>query len=188
MTYSLPDLCASLTDDPGQDTGTHYAVLYSLARFLPAKVAVEIGVDDGSTTLPLLLGVTHAGGHLYSVDVASCLAAQQRVAASGMQGRWSFFIQPSVEFAERWVNTNGPALIDLVFIDGDHSPEGVRADWEAFSPLVRVGGLVLFHDAMNTRDFPGILDLIDGTIKKNPAWEISTIPYGFGLSIARRLA
>jgi predicted O-methyltransferase YrrM len=36
--------------------------------------------------------------------------------------------------------------LDFLFIDGDHSYEGVRKDFEMYSPLVRGGGLVAFHD------------------------------------------
>jgi len=36
--------------------------------------------------------------------------------------------------------------IDLLFIDGDHTYVGVQKDWEMYSPLVRPGGLVVFHD------------------------------------------
>ena len=36
--------------------------------------------------------------------------------------------------------------VDLLFIDGDHTYEGVKMDWEMYSPLVREGGLVVFHD------------------------------------------
>jgi predicted O-methyltransferase YrrM len=36
--------------------------------------------------------------------------------------------------------------IDFLFIDGDHSYEGVRGDYELYAPLVRPGGLIAFHD------------------------------------------
>ena len=36
--------------------------------------------------------------------------------------------------------------IDFLFIDGDHSIEGVKSDYENFSPFVRSGGIVAFHD------------------------------------------
>jgi len=36
--------------------------------------------------------------------------------------------------------------LDFLFIDGDHTYDGVRQDFEAYSPLVRSGGLVGFHD------------------------------------------
>jgi predicted O-methyltransferase YrrM len=42
---------------------------------------------------------------------------------------------------------------DLVFIDGDHSPDGCREDWEVWHPHVRPGGAVAFHDAR--LDLPG---------------------------------
>lgn len=38
--------------------------------------------------------------------------------------------------------------IDFLMIDGDHTYEGVRADFEMYSPLVRLGGLVAFHDIL----------------------------------------
>lgn len=36
--------------------------------------------------------------------------------------------------------------IDFLFIDGDHTYEGVKADFEMYSGLVRPGGLIVFHD------------------------------------------
>jgi predicted O-methyltransferase YrrM len=36
--------------------------------------------------------------------------------------------------------------VDLLFIDGDHTYDGVRVDYELYAPLVRRGGLVAFHD------------------------------------------
>jgi predicted O-methyltransferase YrrM len=36
--------------------------------------------------------------------------------------------------------------IDFLFIDGDHSYEGVKADFEIYGPLVRKGGLIALHD------------------------------------------
>jgi predicted O-methyltransferase YrrM len=35
---------------------------------------------------------------------------------------------------------------DFLFIDGDHSYDGVRRDFELYSPLAAAGGLVAFHD------------------------------------------
>jgi predicted O-methyltransferase YrrM len=40
----------------------------------------------------------------------------------------------------------GDQKIDLLFIDGDHTYDGVKMDWEMYSSLVRPGGLVVFHD------------------------------------------
>lgn len=37
--------------------------------------------------------------------------------------------------------------VDFLFIDGGHRYEEVKADFEIYSPLVRPGGIVGFHDA-----------------------------------------
>lgn len=36
--------------------------------------------------------------------------------------------------------------IDLLFVDGDHSYEGVKADWEAYKDFLKPGSIVVFHD------------------------------------------
>jgi len=37
-------------------------------------------------------------------------------------------------------------LIDFLFIDGDHTYNGVKKDYEMYSLLVRPGGIIAFHD------------------------------------------
>ena len=39
--------------------------------------------------------------------------------------------------------------IDILLIDGDHSYEGVKADYERYVPFVKKGGLILIHDVCN---------------------------------------
>ena len=48
------------------------------------------------------------------------------------------------EEAERFLEYRGP--FDLVGIDGDHSPAGVRMDWELVAPCLRPGSVVWLHD------------------------------------------
>jgi len=36
--------------------------------------------------------------------------------------------------------------VDLLFIDGDHSYEGVKADWNAYKGFLKTGSIVVFHD------------------------------------------
>lgn len=186
MMTNLEHLCDNLSADPSRDIDSHLLVLYSIARFLPAKLAVEIGVDDGSSTLPLLMGVYHNLGMLVSVDPAPCPRAAAAVRDAGLRDRWVFVQRRSEQFAEWW-DHGMPFVPDLVFIDGDHSFEGVQSDWRIYGPTVRVGGLVLLHDALNTQEFPGIQRLIDEEIRPNPYWECCTLPYGFGLTICRKL-
>ena len=47
---------------------------------------------------------------------------------------------------DRVKNILGDREVDFVFIDGDHTYEGVKQDFEMYSPLVKDGGIVAFHD------------------------------------------
>ena len=75
--------------------------------------------------------------------------------------------------------------IDVLFLDGDHSGDGVRADFERWSPLVRPGGLVAFHDTVlnGTRDEPGVRALV-AELKRR--WRLLSIelfdPDGAGIT------
>ena len=61
---------------------------------------------------------------------------------------------------------------DLIFVDGDHSYEGVRADYEHWSPLVPSGGHLIFHDAVQ-RDYQPRFEGIGRLVR-----EIETKPGG----------
>lgn len=39
--------------------------------------------------------------------------------------------------------------LDFLFIDGDHSWDGLKDDWECWNTLVSVGGIVALHDSRN---------------------------------------
>jgi len=43
----------------------------------------------------------------------------------------------------------GDGKLDFLFIDGDHTYEGVKRDFEMYSPLVRKGGIIAFHDIVS---------------------------------------
>jgi len=42
--------------------------------------------------------------------------------------------------------------IDVLFIDGDHTYEGVKRDFVMYTPLVRSGGIVALHDIAHKAD------------------------------------
>lgn len=46
--------------------------------------------------------------------------------------------------------------VDVLMVDGDHSYHGVRRDFELYSPLVRDGGLIAFHDIVPHVRVPGV--------------------------------
>ena len=84
-------------------------------------------------------------------------------------GRLGFSVQQHIAHREvdavangrvAWLRTTGDAAardhapVDFVFIDGDHSEDGLLADWRAWSPLVEPGGIVALHDSRSTPERP----------------------------------
>jgi predicted O-methyltransferase YrrM len=86
--------------------------------------------------------------------------------------------------------------IDFLFIDGDHSLFGVMNDYVRYAPLVRKGGIIVFHDInpdrltkygirsiSNVGDVPSFWQLL--TLKNNQtsAFIENSDQDGFGLGI-----
>ena len=120
------------------------------------RCLVEIGVWHGVTTRRLR-AVMASDGILYAVDpypVERLGISLQRQIAHCEVGRVS---NGRVE----WVRETGAAVarglaaklvgrVEFVFIDGDHSYDGLRADWEGWSKLVAPGGLIALHDSRSS--------------------------------------
>lgn len=66
--------------------------------------------------------------------------------------------------------------IDFLFIDGDHSETGGRTGWNEWSPYIKPGGFVAFHDARPfVHDIPGSTKVVNFLFRGEqslPDWEI----------------
>jgi predicted O-methyltransferase YrrM len=141
--------------------------LEMLGRFLAKRrhprVVVEVGTANGGTLWfwcqyathdALLISVDLPGGDFgggYTVqDVPRLLgharAGQdiQLLAGNSHSGRM-------LEAVEELLDGR---MVDLLFIDGDHTYEGVKQDWQMYSPLVGPGGLIIFHDIVEHDEIP----------------------------------
>lgn len=81
--------------------------------------------------------------------------------------------------------------IDLLFIDGDHTYEGVKLDYDLYSQRVRKGGLIAFHDivpdkrpALQKTDYKGGVPAFWNEIKQGKKYiEIIDDPNQDGMGI-----
>lgn len=119
-----------------------------------ASTLVEIGVAEGGSASELRTVIAH-DGTMYLVDpyvpgrlgVSLMLVVARRTVGAVGNGKVNWLRKFSFDAARDW-----DERIDFLFIDGDHSFEGVTRDWDDWTPHVRVGGRVALHDA---RVFPG---------------------------------
>ncbi len=121
-----------------------------LGVYEAASAQIFIRVLDHRSELHLIDPFVDATGWALpagwgATPFAARAVVSRALAEAGPTGapRISWHIARSQEVGAAW--RGGP--IDLVFIDGDHSPDGCREDWEVWSPHVRPGGHIAFHDA-----------------------------------------
>jgi cephalosporin hydroxylase len=122
----------------------------------PARV-LEIGTARGAT---LLCWCRIASSHVISVDLPGGIhgGGYHPIRKSLYQG--FTHKRPNIRLDLIQDNSQSPVTraqverilggekLDVLFIDGDHSYKGVKTDFELWSPLVRPGGMILFHDIL----------------------------------------
>ena len=129
--------------------------LYERVRELSPETVLEVGIGTGGT-LFLWTRASAKDAFILAVDNFP----------EGRLGRFSAFplVRRAFGLADQrvelllGVDSHDPMTIarireligsrpvDFLFIDGDHTYEGVWADVRAFGPMVRPGGVVAFHD------------------------------------------
>jgi len=122
------------------------------------KRLVEIGVWHGVTTKllrnamapdGLLLGVDPYPKGRFGFGVQRVIA--QREIARATVGTMEWQRLTGVEAARLYAASKRPP-VDFIFIDGDHSYEGLQGDWEAWSPLVAPQGIIALHDSCSSAE------------------------------------
>jgi predicted O-methyltransferase YrrM len=122
---------------------------------LKPRTVVEIGTAQGGT-LCLLCRVADKRAAIISIDLpggsfGGGYADWQGVlyrafSQTGQQMRLLRADSHSTATLANLREILGGREIDLLFIDADHTYEGVKQDFELYSPLVASGGIIGFHD------------------------------------------
>jgi predicted O-methyltransferase YrrM len=149
-TEELLDFCLSQPLAPLQIRSELLSLAKEVARLRPRN-AMEIGSYLGGT-LFLFCRLAHPDARILSVDMyrGNFGGARKLIYYSFVSKAQKLHVihgdSHSATTQSRIVRKLGPAMLDFLFIDGDHSYEGVKRDFEMYSPLVRPGGMIAFHD------------------------------------------
>ena len=191
-------LGAGLIPPRTMHSGGEAATLARLAS--GARRVVELGVYEGSSAV-VLVQAMGPGSELVLVDpysvetrwaalpqgawanaTASRLAVARARRSDGPTVRW--ILRRSQDVGRSW--SGGP--VDLVFIDGDHSYEACREDWQVWHPHIRVGGVIAFHDARGPRGSAGPTRVVAELFRERPAWEWGIVEEVDRMVVVRRAA
>ena len=180
--------------------GDSAELLYGLVRSIKPEVCVEIGSAIGKSASYIGMALKENGrGMLYAIDpheptewndvnvpVDSFKEFTGNISAIGVREQVSIIRSHSDAAARNW-----SLPIDLIFIDGDHSYEGVKRDWELFVPHVKPSGIVIFHDTIwdlppyvgTVRSDMGVPRFVDELRQKG--YQVLTIYRDCGVSLVQ---
>jgi cephalosporin hydroxylase len=124
-----------------------YNLLQVLVQQRP-KILLEIGSANGGT-LFLFCYIASENATLISLDIDNVLW-KKLLFKYFSRGKQKIVVIKGNSHDPKIFNTIkkilGNCKIDFLFHDADHSYEGVKKDFEMYSPLVRKGGIIAFHD------------------------------------------
>ena len=121
---------------------------------LRSRVIVEIGSYTGSSACCFGAAVMTSGsGKIICIDTWNNDAMSE-----GSRDTWKEFQENTIKYKKFIVPIRGYSIdviqdvrdvttyLDVLFIDGDHSYKGVKADWEVYKSFLKKGSVVIFHD------------------------------------------
>lgn len=139
---------------PGQVRSEILGMLELVAQERP-KAVLEIGTANGGTFF-LWCQMAKADATLVSVDLPGGIHGggypywRTHLYKSFAQPRQKIHLLRADSHAPESLEKAKARLdgqkLDFLFIDGDHTYDGVKMDFERFAPLVRPGGLIAMHD------------------------------------------
>jgi len=140
---------------------TEFGPLIALVHGRELRAVLEIGTERGGTFYAWTR-VALPDALLISLDwpeaAVQRLASEHELRAMGRERQQIRVVRGDSHLDATWAEVQrilrGRSL-DLLFLDGDHSYEGVRRDFELYSPFVRQGGVVVFHDVIAHRPETG---------------------------------
>lgn len=117
---------------------------------------VNIGVEFGASLACLRAGAPHASIYGIDIDISKAVSNYH---CKLIEADSSLF----------WMEWPDWKELDLLFIDGDHTLDGVRHDtmWTTF---VRISGYVIFHDCYDYDDPSVVHKLVPGVNQAVQEW------------------
>jgi predicted O-methyltransferase YrrM len=142
-------------------------LLKNVARsFKYPPIVVNIGAGAGTSGLAFI--ESRDDIYMYTVDISQggplggLDSEKNSFEAAGVENRGNFtrILGASHDVAQKWKKIAIHPKVDIVFVDDGHMEDDVRGDIEGWLPLIREGGVILFHDYTSER-WPAVRKVVD---------------------------
>lgn len=138
-TVQLMDLLAKEKIKNFMEVGIADGMTFYLWSALSEDSALKVGIDFPN------------GGWGIRRSYTEMAAVKQRL-LSISPNTYILFGNSHDKNVKDWAEkTIGDEKLDFLFIDGDHSYEGAKQDYDFYSKFVKKGGLIALHDIKNTK-------------------------------------
>lgn len=174
--YCLADEIAKLKPNTILEVGTHNGRSASIMLEEAVKHKPNVkyfGFDLFDDMTEELAVEEHHGKKLPSMSIASQKLARYNVA----------FIKGNTK--ETLANFTHEEPIDFVFIDGGHSVDTIKSDWDNIKNLISESSVVIFDDYYKERDDVGCKTLVDSL--ESQGYNVEEVESGISFSQKRDL-
>lgn len=139
---STIDLIQVIKDSNGRITEADLKLLQRVCDYCKAAYILEIGSADGGSSVILAAKAKERAGHLYCIEPKPKQRMKDNMVKYGVENHYKMIPKFSP-----WVPSERvPDNLDLLFIDGCHKLRWCLCDYHYWSPRVRKGGVIVFHD------------------------------------------
>jgi predicted O-methyltransferase YrrM len=187
-TAALPTHAMQISPEQGQ-------FMALLLHLMGAKRCIEVGVYTGYSSLATALALPD-DGRIVACDVSEewTTIARRYWAEAGVAHKIDLRLAPAVQTLDALLAAGSAGQFDTAFIDADKA--NYLAYYERILPLLRAGGLIVVDNTLwsgrvadsQVSDTDTVaLRAFNEHLYRDPRIELTLLPVGDGLTLARKL-
>jgi predicted O-methyltransferase YrrM len=197
-----PDILARLREETSNRADAEMQIapeqgqfMALLLKLIGARRCLEVGTFTGYSALVCALALPEDGQLIaLDIDEETTAIAQRYWAEAGVENRIELRLGPAEDSLRNLIDGGDQGSFDFIFIDADKT--GYPAYYEMGLQLLRAGGVVAFDNVLwagrvanpdAEDDDTRALKALNVQLHADPRVDISMVPIGDGLTLARKL-